>query len=151
IFPLPPDFAVGPLRIGIGKVRINGGHLRVRMPDPAMVIEVQGADVTARPTYGDLDVAGRLDALAVEVLGRREQLDRVAVDGRLSADVIALRRIAWRWRGQPMQLGGDVRKPWGAERELALRATGDVALGAIATAASVDAQVDGAAHVTAEI
>ena len=83
IFPLPEYLDVGPLRVGIGTVRVQGSHAVIRKPDSGLTIEVAGADVTARPLAGDLDVTGRLDTLRVEALGRREQIDRVAIDGRL--------------------------------------------------------------------
>ena len=91
-----------------------------------MTIEVAGADVTARPAAGDLDVSGRLDTLRVDALGRREQIDRVALDGRLSADLVRIRQIDWRWQGEAMHLDGEMRRPWVASRELSLRVKGDV-------------------------
>jgi hypothetical protein len=150
IFPLPRHFALGPLRVGIGSVRIREGRAKVRVPD-ALTIELRGTDLTARPVTGDLDVTGRIETLVLDVLGRSEQLDAVAVDGRLSADVIALRRIGWRWRGEVMQLSGEMRRPWIESRELALRGKGDIALDAVAKAAGLDTRLDGKAHVVAEI
>ena len=99
IFPLPRYVEVGPLRVGIGSVRLKGGHAVIRDPEAAWTLEVAGADVTARPAAGDLDVSGRLDTLRVEALGRREQIERVAVDGRLAADLLRIRQIDWHWRG----------------------------------------------------
>ena len=115
IFPLPPYVEIGPLRVGIGSVRLRGGHAVIRDPEAAWTLEVAGADVTARPSAGDLDVSGRLDALRVEALGRREQIERVAVDGRLAADVLRIRKIDWHWEGDAMQLDGEIRRPWLAE------------------------------------
>src|SRR5262249_34139376 len=123
----------------------------VRVPQATATIEVRGADVTARPAVGDLDVSGRIDTFVVDAFGRREQLDRVAVDGRLSVDVIAIKRIAWRWQGEAMQVAGELRRPWADRRELALRAKGEIALGPLARAAGVDQQVTGTAQVAADL
>ncbi len=151
IFPLPQYVDVGPLRVGIGSVGVKGGHAMIREPEAAVTVEVAGADITARPAAGDLDVSGRLDALRADALGRREQIDRVAIDGRLSAELIRIRQIGWRWHGEAMQLDGDVRRPWVASRELSLRLKGDIALAALAKAAGLDQRIDGKAQVAAEI
>jgi autotransporter translocation and assembly factor TamB len=151
IFPLPRYFAVGPVRVGIGSIRIKDGLATIRLPEGAAIVTVQGADVSARPAGGDLDVSGRIDALGVDALGRRDQIERVAVDGRLSADAAVIQRIGWRWHGEAMQLHGEVRRPWTASRELALQARGEIALAALAKAVGVDERVDGKAQVTAEV
>jgi autotransporter translocation and assembly factor TamB len=151
IFPLPRHFAVGPLRVGIGRIRINGGHATIRAPEARLTIEIQGADITARPVAGDLDISGRLDALSMETLGRCEQFDQVAVDGRLSADLIAIRRIGWHWHGEAVQLDGEMRRPWVPTRELFLRLKGEIALAALAKAAGLDERLDGKAQVSGEI
>src|SRR5262249_30903455 len=151
IFPLPRHFAVGPLRVGIGSIRIKNGHATIRVPEGSLIIDAQGADVTARPAAGDLDVSGRLDALRVDALGRREQLDRVALDGRLSADRIAIRRIGWSWQGEVMQIRGEVRHPWVAGRELSLRAEGEISVGAVAKAVGLVDQLDGKAQIAADV
>ncbi len=88
LFPLPESFEAGPLRIGIGRVGVKGGDIVIRSANGDMTLELSGPDVTARPAAGDLDVSGRIDTLRVAALGRREQLTQVALEGRLSADVI---------------------------------------------------------------
>jgi autotransporter translocation and assembly factor TamB len=151
IFPLPRYVEVGPFRVGIGSIGIRGGHAVIREPEAAVTIEVAGADLTARPALGDLDVSGRLDMLGVDALGRRERIDRVTVDGRLSADLVRIRQIGWRWQGEAMLVDGEVRRPWLASRELSLRAKGHISIAACAKAAALDARMDGRAEITAEI
>ncbi|HYB43465.1 MAG TPA: hypothetical protein VEL75_16920, partial [Candidatus Methylomirabilis sp.] len=150
LLPLPEHFQVGPVRVGIGSVRIRRSRAVVRDPD-AWSIEAAGADLTARPVAGDLDISGRLDALRVEALGHREQIDQVAVDGRLSADLLGVRAIAWLWQGEAMRLDGEVRHPWDAGRELSLRAEGAVALAAVARAADIDQKIEGRAQIAAGV
>jgi len=99
IFPLPDHVQIGPLRIGIGSARVTGSHIVIRHPQSVRTVEVGGADVTAWPVGGDLDVSGRIDMLRADAFGRREQVDQVVVDGRLSADLIRIRRLGWRWAG----------------------------------------------------
>ena len=151
IFPLPQYVEIGPLRVGIGSVRLKGGHAVIREPEAAWTIEVAGADVTARPAAGDLDVSGRLDALRVEALGRREHIERIVVDGRLAADLLRIRQIDWRWEGEAMRLDGEMRRPWLASREVSLRLKGVIGLGALAKAAGLDQRIDGKAQVGADI
>lgn len=150
LFPLPQSFEMGPLRVGVGSIRIKGGDVVVRAPEAALTLEVAGSDVTARPVAGDVDVSGQLDTLRVDALGRHEQLDQVALDGRLSADRIQIRRLGWRWQGEAMRLDGEVRHPWVAGRELSLRLDGDVALAALARVAGSDQRVDGKIQVAIE-
>src|SRR5262249_15349947 len=138
IFPLPDHVQIGPLRIGIGSARVTGSHIVIRHPQSVRTVEVGGADVTAWPVGGDLDVSGRIDMLRADAFGRREQVDQVVVDGRLSADLIRIRRLGWRWAGETIRLDGEVRRPWVATRELSLQVSGDVALAAIARAAGLD-------------
>ena len=147
IFPLPRHFEVGPLRVSIGRIRVTGGRAVIRDPEAGMTIEAAGADVTGRPDEGDLDVAGRLDTLRLDLLGRSERLDRVTVDGRLAADVIRIRQIAWHWQGEGMQIGGEMRRPWVSDRELSLQLNGDIGLAALAKAAGLNQQVEGKARV----
>ena len=147
LFPLPRYFEVGPLRVGIGRIRVKGGHATIREPDAGVTIEVRGADVTARPAAGDLDVAGWLETLRVDALS----VHRVAVDGRLSADLISIRRIGWHWEGEAMQIRGEVRRPWDATRELSLSAKGDIDLAALAKSAGIAERLEGKAQVAAEI
>ncbi len=151
IFPLPQYVKVGPLRVGIGSVRLKGGHVVIRDPEAAWTIEVAGADVTARPAAGDLDVSGRLDALRVEALGRREHIERIVVDGRLAADLLRIRQIDWLWEGEAMHLDGEMRRPWLGSREVSLRLKGAVGLAALAKAAGLDQRVEGKAQVGADI
>src|SRR5262245_28040420 len=56
LFPLPESFAVGPLHLKIGAIRVTRTHVALRIADPALAIDVRGADVKARPHAGDLDV-----------------------------------------------------------------------------------------------
>jgi len=142
-FPLPESFDAGPVRIGIGRVAISGGHVVIRLPEPAMVLEIADPDITARPTGGDLDVFGRVGVLRVDALGRREQFDAVTLDGRLAADVIRLRQVGWRWHGEALRLVGEVRRPWVADREVVLRLDGDLALTALAHLAGSEQTLDG--------
>jgi hypothetical protein len=147
IFPLPQFFDVGPVRVGIGSIRITGGHAVIRAPESSVTVEVAGADVTARPRAGGLDVSGRLETLRVDALGRREELARMTLDGRLSAELIRIREIGWRWQGEALRLDGEVRRPWHADREAALRLRGDVALAPLAKAAGSDKPIDGKARI----
>src|SRR5262249_5970519 len=119
--------------------------------EAAFALETQGADVTAWPVAGDLDVSGRLDVLRVGIQGRHAQIDQVGVDGRLSADLIRVRHIGWRWRGGVMQLDGAVRHRCDQSRELSLRAKGDVPLGALAQAVGLDEPIDGKAEIVADV
>jgi autotransporter translocation and assembly factor TamB len=151
VFPLPRYFEVGPLRVGIGNIRVKGGHATIREPGADLTIEVRGADVTAWPVAGDLDVSGRLDTLRVDALGRHEQIDQVAVEGRLSADLIAIRQIGLYWQGEAMRVDGELRRPWGGSPELSLRVKGVIALGALAKAVGLDDRLDGKAQIAAEI
>src|SRR5262249_53456723 len=151
IFPLPDFFQVGPLRVSIGSVRVKNSHFVIRQTDPALTVEVASADVTARPTTGDLEISGRLDRAIVDAIGRHEQIDRLALDGRLSADQIRIRGMGWHWQGDSMELEGGVRRPWIGARELFLRAKGNVSLGALARVVGVDRRLDGKAEVTADI
>jgi autotransporter translocation and assembly factor TamB len=143
LFPLPQSFALGPLSVSVGSIRIKGGDVVVRAPEASLTVEVAGADVTAWPVAGDLDVFGRVEALRVGAFDRHEQLDQVTLDGRLSADRIQIRRVGWRWQGELMQLDGDVRHPWVAGRELSLRLNGDIALATLARVAGSDHRIDG--------
>src|SRR5262245_3145571 len=142
-FPLPESFDAGPVRIGIGRVGIKGGHVVIRMPEPALGLEIADPDLTARPTGGALDVFGLVGALGVDALGRREQFEAVTLDGRLAADVIRLRQVGWRWHGEALRLVVAVRRPWVADREVALRLEGDLALTALAHLAGSDQKLDG--------
>ena len=151
IFPLPEFLEIGPLQVGVGSVRVKNGRAVIRHSDPALTVEVSSADVTARPTGGDLEIAGRLDTVRVRAAGRHEQIDRVVLDGRLSADVVRIRRIAWQWQGESTELEGEVRHPWVDARELSVRAKGDVSLAAVARATGLDQRLDGKARITAEI
>src|SRR5262245_44128177 len=151
IFPLPEFFQVGPLRVGIGSMRVAKGHAVIRQAEPPLTIEVASADVTARPTAGDLEVSGRLGTVNVDAAGHREQIDRVALDGRLSADVVRIRQINWRWQGESLQLEGEVRHPWVDARELSVRAKGDVSLAAVAGVIDLGRRLDGKAQIAAEI
>ncbi len=151
VFPLPEFFTVGPLHIGIGKVRFTNARAVVRWQDPALTLDLAGADVTARPAAGDLEISGQLDTLRVEIAGHREQFDRVALDGRLAADLVRVRRIDWRWQGEPLRLEGEVRHPWVESVELSLRVKGDVSLAAVAAAAGLERRIAGKAQVTGEI
>ncbi len=143
LFPLPDSFEAGPLRIGIGRVGVKGGDIVIRTADGDMTLELSGPVVTARPAAGDLDVSGRIETLRVAALGRREQLTQVALEGRLSADVITVRQLAWRWQGEALRLAGEVRHPWTAEPEAALRLDGDLALSAVARLAGSDQEIEG--------
>ena len=60
-------------------------------------------------------------------------------------------RSAGAGSGEAMQIDGEVRRPWGASRELSLRVKGDIALAALAKAAGLDQRIDGKAQVAAEI
>ena len=147
LFPLPPFFQIGPLHVGIGTVRVRGARVTIRDPDTSSTVEVGGADVVAGSVAGDLDVSGRLDTLRVNAL----EVERVDLEGRLSADAISIRRVGWRWHGEAMGLEGAVRRPWAADRELALHAKGRLGLAAVAKAAAMEGPLDGTAEVTAEI
>jgi autotransporter translocation and assembly factor TamB len=151
LFPLPQHLEAGPLRIGIGSLRVRHADVTVSDPSADLTIETRGADVTGRPVAGDLVVSGQLDTLRVDVGGRGEQVDRVTLAGRLAADRIAIRQVDWLWQGEPMRLDGEVRRPWEDNPELSLRVKGDVALGALATALHLDARLDGNARIAAEI
>jgi hypothetical protein len=147
VFPLPPYFEVGPLRVAIGTLRLRGARVTVRDPGTSLIVEVGGADVAARPIAGDLDVSGRLDRLRVNAI----EIERVDLDGRLSADAMAIRRVGWRWQGEAMGLEGAVRRPWADDRELAVRARGRLALAAVAKAMAVDSPLEGTAEIAAEV
>ena len=149
-FPLPESFDAGPVRIGIGRVGIEGGHLMIRMPEPAMVLEIADPDVTARPAGGDLDVSGRVGILRVDALGRREPFEQITLDGRLAADVIRLRQVGWRWHGEALRLVGEVRRPWTGDREVSLRLDGDLALTALAHLAGSEQKLDGKIQLAVE-
>ena len=129
----------------------QGGHAVIRGPEAAWTVEVAGADVTARPAAGDLDVSGRLDTLRVERArpprahraGRRRRPAR----GRPAphpADRLAL-------EGEAMHLDGEMRRPWLASREVSLRLKGVIGLGALAKAAGLDQRIDGKAQIGADI
>ena len=150
LFPLPSSFELGPVRVGIRRVRIRGGEVVVRLPGAGFTLHVTGPDVSARPVAGDLEVSGRLAGLRVAALGRQELLDQIALDGRLGADRIDIRQLGWHWHGAAMKLGGQLRHPWVSGRELALRLDGDLALAALARVAGSDQQVDGTMHLAVE-
>src|SRR5262249_29353367 len=88
VVPLPESFPIGPVRIRIGTVRVTGGHLVFRQSRPPLALEARGVDVVARPAAGDLDVSAQAGALRIDALGRGEEVERVAVDARLSAEGI---------------------------------------------------------------
>src|SRR5262249_23638946 len=89
--------------------------------------------------------------LRIAALGRREQFDQVSVDGRLSADLVRVRQIGWRWRGEAMQLDGEVRHPFHPTRELSFSVKGDVALAAFSRAVGLDEPLEGKAQVVADV
>src|SRR5262245_3959336 len=90
LFPLPSSFELGPVRVGIRRVRITGGEVVVRVPDAAFTGHIISPDIRAWPVAGDLQIAGRLAALRVAAVGRQEQLDELALDARLGADRIEI-------------------------------------------------------------
>ena len=149
-FPLPSSFDAGPITIGIGRIRVAGGDVVIRMPESDLTLGIASPDVTARPVAGDLEVSGRLGALRVETMGRREQFDAVTLDGRLAAEVIRLRRVGWRWQGEALRLVGEIRRPWVDDREVSLRLDGDLGLTALAHAAGSDQRIDGKIAVAIE-
>jgi autotransporter translocation and assembly factor TamB len=143
-FPLPDGFAVGPLRVVIGSLRIIRGHALVLEPGRQLGLELRVADAYARPIGGDLDVSLQVQELAIERGGFSVDVDTVGLDARLSADAIQLRRLSWRWRRETVHLQGAVRAPWADAAELAVRVTGAVPFGARDGAGGV-------ARVTAEV
>src|SRR5262245_2907293 len=150
-FPLPEFVAVGPLRVGVGSVRVFHGRVLVREPGRQLGLELRSADVYARPVAGDLDVSLQGAGLRIEHAGRAADLDTVGLDARLSAETMKLRRLAWRWRGESMRIGGTVQAPWSDAPELAVRLTGAVPLEPLASMLGSRDAVSGVARVTANV
>ncbi len=151
IFPLPEYFQAGPLRVGIGTLRVANGHALIRDPDSALTVEISGADVSGQPAAGDLDVSGQIKTLRVEALGLGEQFDRLELAGRLSADRVRVGELAWRWQGEPMKLLGEMRNPWTGAPELALRLQGVLPVAPVARAAGLDHPLTGKAQLVADL
>jgi autotransporter translocation and assembly factor TamB len=150
-FPLPEFVAVGPLRVRIGTIRLTRAHVAVKIVDPAMAIELRGADVSASPDAGDLDVSLRAELLALDARGRREEVTQIAGDARLSADTLGVRRLSARWQGGTVSLAGDLTHPWDHARALALRVTGQFPLASLAQRAGLGLDVSGTASVSADL
>ena len=150
-FPLPETFALGPVEARLGSIRATGARVSVHDPQRGLAVEATGADATAQPASGDLDVRLDVERLRVDAAGVREEAARVVADGRLAADRVELRRLAWRWHDRPTAVDGRVRDPWGAAPELALRATGELPVAAVAKLAGVDAALGGIANVAARV
>ena len=146
-FPLPETLSLGPVQARLGAIRATGA--RVDFRGGGIGLAATGVDATAHIAGGGLEVRLDADRLRVDAAGVSEETRRLSADGRLDADRVDVRRLAWRWHDQPVLVEGQVRQPWGPAPELALRATGDLALAPVARLANVGADVSGVARIVA--
>src|SRR5262245_23082938 len=150
-FPLPDSIAIGPVRLRLGTVRVTRGHLVLRNTAVPLDLEVRGAEITARPVSGDLDVLARAEALQVRALGLGEQVEKIETVARLAADRVRVRSATWQWQSRAMRLAGDLAQPWRPERTLAFHLEGEVALAAAGDRAGLSDALDGTARIEADI
>jgi autotransporter translocation and assembly factor TamB len=151
VFPLPASFPIGPLHVRIGAVRIARGHFAFRDRATGLGLEVVEGGMSARPVAGDLDVSLDLGRLGFDLGEVHDHLERIAGDGRLSADRIRVGRLAWQWEGHSMQVEGEIREPWRDARQLALHVAGELPLAPLARRAGAQTDVRGTARIAADV
>ncbi len=129
-FEMPERFQLGPITARLSSIRLDRSRLRYEDEANGFTLALDGLAATGRPQGGGLELTGRVDTVDFRVGGVTEKVERLAIEGRIDATKILVRRLEAGGDDRTLKVAGAIESPW-TQPVLAAEATVRLGLGPI--------------------
>jgi autotransporter translocation and assembly factor TamB len=145
-FEMPERFQLGPITARLSSIRLERSRLRYEDAANGFTLALDGLAATGRPQGGGLELTGRVDTVNLRVGGVTEKLERLAIEGRVDATRVLVRRLEAGGDDRTLKVEGAIESPW-TQPVLAAEATARLGLGPITRNLGSAVPVEGTAAI----
>ena len=145
-FEMPERFQLGPITARLSSIRLDRSRLRYEDEANGFTLALDGLAATGRPQGGGLELTARVDTVNFRVGGVTEKLERLAIEGRIDATRVLVRRLEAGGDERTLKVAGAIESPW-TQPVLAAEATARLGLGPITRNLGSAVPVEGTAAI----
>ena len=145
-FEMPERFQLGPITARLSSIRLERSRLRYEDEANGFTLALDGLAATGRPQGGGLELTARVDTVNFRVGGVTEKLERLAIEGRIDATRVLVRRLEAGGDDRTLKVAGAIESPW-TQPVLAAEATVRLGLGPITRNLGSAVPVEGTAAI----